>query len=246
MKTLILATVSAVALLAAGAASAQTTGTVEGQLTTAKTNAQNATYGDVVASSYINQLGTANQATVNQVAGDLPNGFNSTTTTEKSVILQGWNGVKASNNVANVTQSGGNEISTVMQRNDYPAADSAKNTASVTQKGANENAFTYQFGSGNTSTIVQDSGNNNSFVPSSNVNSAADYAAGQNTATSFHGADQTYSHLNDVGATVIQDETQGGNVSITQSAPNNGASVSQWYAERDTVNINQAAAPGPQ
>lgn len=247
MKTLVLATVSAVAMLAAGVASAQSTASSEGRIANGAAAFGVFTGSDVSrptdganpfnARSYVAQVGDNNTANVDQVTDQEAN-FGKPL---NSTVLQGWGGGQSTGSQANVTQRGTDNLSVVMQRN-YPSSNHGANTATVGQAAGSSknNAFTYQYSQDSTSNIQQ-AGKNTGAAPTSSVSDSSNANNGGAFATSFHGADQSASHLNEVGARVIQDEAMSDSATVSQDASSvdNAASAVQWYAEHDTANITQ-------
>lgn len=250
MKTLVLATVSAAALLAAGAASAQSANNVDAGISNLRSGLNAITVenshlgtGGVAAlydsKSYVAQVGNQNTANIDQqTAGSAGGGAVDANygNPQSSVVLQGWGGGRSDYNTANVSQKGTNQVSVVMQRN-YPTADFGSNSANVSQEGSNKNAFTYQYGRENRSMVLQ-SGDDTT-TPSSSVKDSATANSGGSFAMSFHGIDGTQSHLNDAGGRVIQDEAQNNNAGLSQAGADLKGTIVQWYGERNTANVYQ-------
>ena len=251
MKTLVLATVSAFAL-AAGAASAQSANNVDAGIASSKAGYEaftlQASHGGgsggpaslYDSSSYVVQIGDQNRASVDQqTAGSLGRGAVDANYTHPltTVVLQGWGGGRADSDNATVRQSGTDQVSVVMQRN-YPSSNYGNNSASVTQSGQNQSVFAYQYGQENNASITQTGTDTN--VPSSSVKDSSTADNGGAFAVSFHGVDQTQSHLNDAGARIIQDEAKNNSASLSQSGGDDKGTVMQWYAERNTANLNQS------
>lgn len=246
MKTLVLATASAVALLAAGVASAQTSSGVEATFSNAQAGLSSLNGADSSrpgqpydSRSYISQVGDGNSANVDQTIGYTQGGPSPSAPDNNyghplsSVVLQGWGGGKSTGSSANTTQSGLSNVSVTMQR-DY---NGGGNYNSTTQSGTNDNAFSYQYGTKNSATIAQ-SGTDSS-APSSSVTDASTANSGGTYAGSFHGADQATSHLNDGGGRIIQDEAQGNGAYLTQTGTNVTGTIEQWYGEGNFASVTQ-------
>ncbi len=233
MKTLILATVSTAALLLAGAASAQST--VEQRYQSARDQLNNAAQAQSSPSenSYTYQKGDSNSVTVDQAVP-------SAKAAEYSTVIQGWGNGTSTGNSAAVTQRGVDDRSVVMQRN-YPEGGGGGNSAIVGQSAGAKNAYTYQYGNGNSSSISQ-TGDADSGQTSSSVHTVADTGAGEAYTTEFHSVDGSAKHaVSDAGGRVIQDEAVGNSATLQQygTGGNQKGTIVQWYAERNSAAIYQ-------
>ena len=236
MKTLILATVSAAALLTAGIASAQILPTdsnflhiTPGQQTAGEN-----------ASSNVDQSGSGNVANVTQT--QVTNGF--------SVVVQSGAskyGVNGTANTADVTQTGRNARSLVLQNQD--GGDT--NHGTVTQSGLNEQAVIYTNGNSVTDTITQNSQNDGS-VSGGNlfgVNGRSGSSAG--TAALSYAEQLTPAQL-DAGATgvsgygaaIVQDRLGGfSSASVTQTgSKNNRGLILQTNSTFEKASIAQTGS----
>lgn len=253
MKTLVLATVSAAALLAAGGAFAQTTPVAPTQPTT----------GASADASQIDQIGDMNTATVTQSVTSKANGA-------ASVIEQGITNydLKSYNNTATVTQEDHNNRSLVVQANtastdfnmDTSAKGNGNNNATVYQhKGSSLSAaFTYQYGGGNTSNIQQygtgdafsgDHNDGNLFGVNDRTSEMPAVTAAQNfrVLTVDDARSLASNHFNNVNskgqygaaAVVVQDWAQNDYGSVTQHGSNQRGAVVQAFEGGSTGTIDQ-------
>ena len=242
MKTTVLASASIAALLLAGAAAAQTAPTSP-NVTTQTMSSH---------SALIDQIGDSNdKATIHQ---DDASVTDTSAGADAAVVIQGGAGFSsaAKNNTANVTQSGAGQRGLIMQSTN---GGSAGNTATLTQTGDHNNAFGYQFGTGNKATLTQSmtAGAATSGTNLQNVQSSSDNQTGINAAVALRqmtvqgarnaaeagmlGGSNSYNK--NLGY-VTQDWAQNDTATLNQSGKNNQAVSVQGYENGSTANMTQS------
>ncbi|WP_295640037.1 hypothetical protein [Novosphingobium sp.] len=220
MKSITFLTVSAVALLYAGTASAQSYPfpIAPGQ-------------SDSKVAASVDQTGSNNTSSISQDAGADQN---------TSVVVQGFSGANANSSHSTISQSGSGQRALTMQTN--------TNSANTNQTGANNDAFAYQTGSNNTAGITQSGSSSPSHTGNiGGVNGVGSTSGGTTLANSFANASELDLQQSEIttGLNAPSDAYTESAAYVVQAsgANSNGATVNQSAAgtRAVVVQINNEA-----